>query len=164
MWKLLIMRRMRGVFCDAMRQLNFYFDCVYVDLFVINITQRLLQSVHCKVACCESSFAVSSTHRADTAQSSPAPGEPGSRRAGGNNTQWDQHSAGEYLACSKRCSYQWMLKPLIKHSMIVSYHSYLPVCFPVIEPSRGRHGCRHPVADSAALAGLGWVSPVPACL
>ena len=45
------MRRMRGVICDAMGQLNIYFDCVYVDLFVINITQRLLQSVHCKIAC-----------------------------------------------------------------------------------------------------------------
>lgn len=33
----------------AMKRMKFYFDCVYVDLFVINITQRLLQSVHCKL-------------------------------------------------------------------------------------------------------------------
>ena len=34
-----------------MRRLKFYLDCVCVDLFVINITQRLPQSVQCKVAC-----------------------------------------------------------------------------------------------------------------
>ena len=33
----------------AMKRMKSYFDCVYVDLFVINITQRLLQSVHCKL-------------------------------------------------------------------------------------------------------------------
>ena len=47
-----ILKRLQIVI--SMIRLEFYLDCVCVDLFVINITQRLLQSVHCvkcKVAC-----------------------------------------------------------------------------------------------------------------